>query len=442
LKGGFISTSSLAQGNAGNITLLTDTITITEGGFISSNGLSSGKVGNITIHANDKLSLSGRRDGSFVASSGMKFEDNQSNITSLGLAGSGGNISISVPTLMIDDEAFISASTLGDFTDETSSNIHIESSELNIIHGGQINNSNGVLLGREFFAGLGQGGKIHIDAKNIRIEDSKNNALSGIFSSSFTAGQGGDVEIQADNLTIQNNGIISARSQSTGNAGKIDIRANNILVSSQSKIDTEAQLASGGNIVLSAQGVLYLDNAQITTSVGGGKGDGGNITLNPEFIIMDNGKIIARAVEGRGGNIDINTMGIYTFPPKSSNFIDASSQFGISGEVDIESPDVDVSGNLIVLSADVLNADEQLQPPCSIQLTKNKSSFVVRPFVGNLSSPRDWESNILVLIPEDDEQTPDSKDKFTSATDDNESKSDDNQSKSKAFKIACAKNIQ
>jgi len=165
--------------------------------------------------------------------------------------------------------------------------------------------------------------------------------------------------------------------------------------------------------------------------VGSGTGNGGNIMLNPQFIVMDNGKIIAQAVQGHGGNIDIETSGIYKFPPESASPIDASSQFGISGEVDIESPDVDFSGQLLILSADVLDAKDQLQPPCSIKLTENKSSFIVKQLKGSSPAPQDWKSTILILLPENGIQDADFKDKVSKNSDID---------MTKAVKITCAKN--
>jgi len=163
-----------------------------------------------------------------------------------------------------------------------------------------------------------------------------------------------------------------------------------------------------------------------------GTGNGGNITLNPQFIVLDNGKIIARTVEGHGGNIDITTTGIYRFPPENQNPIDASSQLGVDGVVTVDSPDVDVSGQLIVLSAKFLDASDKLQASCGTQLSKNKSSFIVKHLTGSPSSPQDWKSNILILLSENDIQDTDFKDKSSTNSDVN---------MTKVVKITCAKNL-
>jgi large exoprotein involved in heme utilization and adhesion len=292
----------------------------------------------------------------------------------------------------------------------------------------------------------GQGGKIIVNADQLVISGFENDEYSsGIFSIAKNTGNAGTILVKANTLRVNNRGEINAGTSGSGLGGNVDIQANriiltdNALISAISKgegdagqvtvqvgdtlfllnnsaIETSTQGADGGNISLDSRSYALLINSKITTSVHSAEGDGGNILMNPEFIVMDNGKIIARAVEGRGGNIDINTTGIYRFSQKSSSSIDASSRVGIDGEVSIESPDVDISGNLIVLSADMLNAVGQLQAPCSVQLTKNKSSFIVKPFVGSSASPQDWHSNILVLIPKDEKHSTDLKEKLSATT--------------------------
>jgi len=52
--------------------------------------------------------------------------------------------------------------------------------------------------------------------------------------------------------------------------------------------------------------MIRLRDSTINTSVAGGAWTvGGNITIDPDFIILQNSKIIANAFEGRGGNIRI-----------------------------------------------------------------------------------------------------------------------------------------
>ena len=50
----------------------------------------------------------------------------------------------------------------------------------------------------------------------------------------------------------------------------------------------------GGSITLNVDKMVYLTDSQITTSVQEGVGNGGDLTLDPKFVILENGKIIAK----------------------------------------------------------------------------------------------------------------------------------------------------
>ncbi|MDM8558599.1 filamentous hemagglutinin N-terminal domain-containing protein [Candidatus Parabeggiatoa sp. HSG14] len=134
-----------------------------------------------------------------------------------------------------------------------------------------------------------------------------------------------------------------------GNAGQIVVNADKIQLINGSEISTGSISGGGGSITLNVDKLVFLTDSQVSTSVQEGAGNGGDLSLNPEFVILENGKIIARANEGHGGNINITTTGIYTFPPKSTSTIDASSKLGIDGSVHVESPDVNMDDFLVIL---------------------------------------------------------------------------------------------
>jgi len=120
---------------------------------------------------------------------------------------------------------------------------------------------------------------------------------------------------------------------------------------------------------------LYLWNSKITTSVHGGVGNGGNITIDqPKFVILNNAKTIAQADAGRGGNINIISS---EFVRSTESLVSASSRLGIDGNVFISAPDADLSGDLIVLNTDFLKADALLKTPCAQIDSESLGSLVV-----------------------------------------------------------------
>jgi hypothetical protein len=71
-------------------------------------------------------------------------------------------------------------------------------------------------------------------------------------------------------------------------------------------LDRGGNLKGERQITLKLGDFLYLLSSEITTSVKGETGNGGNITIDPQFVVFNQISIIAQAIEGHGGNITIN----------------------------------------------------------------------------------------------------------------------------------------
>jgi len=187
-----------------------------------------------------------------------------------------------------------------------------------------------------------------------------------------------------------------------GDAGQIVINADKIQLTDGSEISTGSISGGGGTITLNVDKLVYLTDSQVTTSVQEGVGSGGNLSLNPEFIILENGKIIARANEGQGGNINITTTGIYTFPPKKTSTIDASSQLGIDGNVEINAPDENVTEGMLALSSETTDASRMMKTPCetmSYEEYMNRLRFQAHRIAGSPPSPYDLQPSRLSQPP-------------------------------------------
>jgi filamentous hemagglutinin family protein len=278
------------------------------------------------------------------------------------------------------------------------------------------------------FDSAGEGGQIDIEARQIVLSD-------GARISSFSQGPGhsGSIMIKAsESLIISstrsetfqpdpfghlkhtepqegNTGISGLFSHSTsaelnaGNAGSISVQAERLHLLDQSLITASAKNAGGGNISLTTPKVLYLREGRITTSVTSGKGNGGNLTLgNPLFIILDNSQIRATADEGRGGNIQIQSDQLIASP---DSLVSASSRLGVDGNVQIESPTVNLDDFLVVLPGGYIDASGQLLPPPCTTARVAKNRFVVKRIAGSPPSPDDFQSNRLVLLPDEERAT-------------------------------------
>ncbi|MDY6994299.1 MAG: hypothetical protein SVR94_17075, partial [Pseudomonadota bacterium] len=110
------------------------------------------------------------------------------------------------------------------------------------------------------------------------------------------------------------------------------------------------------------------------------------------FIILDQARIIARAVGGDGGNITIKSE---QFVASEDSIVDASSQKGIDGNIIISAPDVNISGKLVILSTHFLNAAKRLQALCRARSLGDTNSLVVTQSHGAPNSPYNRQSSGL-----------------------------------------------
>jgi len=108
--------------------------------------------------------------------------------------------------------------------------------------------------------------------------------------------------------------------------------------------------------------MVRLTNSEITATVKGGTGNGGNVDISGKNIILDSSRIIANAEGGNGGNINVNATLFLTSP---DSIVKASSQFGIQGTVEINAPVINVSSGLVNLPNTFLNIDSLAPKQCA-----------------------------------------------------------------------------
>ena len=117
---------------------------------------------------------------------------------------------------------------------------------------------------------------------------------------------------------------------------------------------------------------------------------GGNITIDPVFVILQNGSsIVATADEGYGGQIRITTDRFFAFP--GSEVSAASRNPELSGRVEIHSPDVNLAGTLTPLPSTFLDAASLMRARCAARRSGERAgSFAVRGPGGIPAEPDGW----------------------------------------------------
>ncbi|VEP18777.1 hypothetical protein H1P_90024 [Hyella patelloides LEGE 07179] len=255
--------------------------------------------------------------------------------------------------------------------------------------------------------GVGNAGGVSIATDNLTLSN------GGLISTN-TLGQGdsGDVRIFTNQLTMENGGRIESsffdstnrietEAEGTGQPGNINIEANSIdLNESAINAETQSQSSNGvsGIINLQVAEELTLRNNSLISAQALGNADGGNVSINSEFIIAypSNGNgngndILASAEQGNGGNIEISTQGIFgleernSTPENQTNDIDASSEFGLSGTVEIEILEVDPSQDS--LNIPTVPVETEVAQICEPNSDGNQSEFLVTGRGGLPDSP-------------------------------------------------------
>ncbi len=335
-SGLFSNTFSEADG--GDIIINTGRLILENGGKISSevgatpdeNGEfipAIGNGGDITINATESIELTD--ENSTISSSTAGF-------------GSAGNITIQTKDLLVGNAATISAESTGEITSEQP-------------------------------LATGLGGEIEINAsESIRLND-------GTISSS-TDGLGdnaGDVRLETNQLSVLDGSEISVNALGSGLAGNLEIAANSINLD-RSSLNAETRVGDQGNITLNnADTLLLRNNSQITTNAAE-LATGGDITITSDGIaLLDNSDITANAFEGRGGNIQITTQRIFREPDSN---ITAASELGIDGTITINSPEVDPTSGIFELPNVPIDAEGILaQDLCKLEDEKiaKGSSFII-----------------------------------------------------------------
>ncbi len=337
------------NGNAGNITINADKLSLNDSSRILSDTQRKDNSGNIAINANE-ISLT---EGSFIISgvgilgeqvegdagnieidTGKLFLDNISSITAqTNGAGNAGDVIIQADEYIILDDGSAITSDLEEGGSGTAGNINLTTPLLNLKNGSRLSTST-------FAQGEGTAGSINVNAfEQINISDS-----SRIQARTDNDSSGGNINLNTNALNLSNNGEISTLTEGEGNAGNIEL-----------------QIVED----------ITLDQNSFISARAFQEANGGNLEINTRFIVaFPNGSndIIANADSGQGGNVTINSeslLGIGERPlSNSTNDIDASSKFSLDGNVIINTPDINPVQGATELPSNIVEANSIAQQAC------------------------------------------------------------------------------
>jgi filamentous hemagglutinin family protein len=368
-----------AKGNGGTITISTRTLSLTNGAQLSSSTFAQGNAGNVMITA-DTVSLDGKDKDGTPSAVGSSVQPRAE--------GNGGTIALKAENLSFTNGAGLSANTLGE---GDAGKIEINVNTFEAASGGRILSDTST---------SGRAGDIIIQARERFTLSGVN---TGVFASTGadSTGIGGSIELDSPEVTLSDRAAISVSSKGAGIGGNIEIQADTLTLQNQARLLAETASNTGGNITLRIQDLLLLRYAsKISTTAGTDQagGDGGNITIDADFIVgvpKEDSDITANAFQGQGGNINITTQGIYglQFRPRLTPLSDitASSEFGLDGEFQLDLlTDVDPSRGLAQLPTNVVDASDQIDRRCTpVSSTQERNSFTITGRGGLPPSPHE-----------------------------------------------------
>ncbi|MDJ0536422.1 MAG: filamentous hemagglutinin N-terminal domain-containing protein [Xenococcaceae cyanobacterium MO_207.B15] len=317
-------------------------IQFTDTAIISASTTASGQGGDINLIAPVTINISGQGKVA-VETTGT---------------GNAGSINITTQNLNLSQQTEISAST---FSSSLAGDINITANNFNLTEGATVITNT---------SSSGQAGDIELQIRDeLNLVDSSITASTDINST----GRGGNININRPNLTLINSEI-EVNSQGEGIGGDITLQADTLTLENQSAITAETVSTDGGEIKLNVGDNLVLrDNSQISATAGTAQagGNGGNVDINAQFILAfptEDSNITANAFQGNGGEISITAEGIlgieFREQPTILSDITASSEFGLAGTVDIDTPETDPNRGLVTLPQQAV--DTQVALGCDV----------------------------------------------------------------------------
>ncbi|MDC0835307.1 filamentous hemagglutinin N-terminal domain-containing protein [Geitlerinema sp. CS-897] len=207
-------TTTFTDSPAGNVTVTTQRLSITEGGSIEATTLDLGRGGSITVTASDRLELAGtgiaNRQGTPIAfPSSLGASSGREDFPNLTASGAAGDLRVNAGTLAIRDGAQIAVDSFGS----------------------------------------GDAGLLEIQADRLRLEN------GGNLDATTVSGLGGNINVRSPIVQLRNGSTISTDAGNT-DGGNIAIASETLVALDNSDITANARQGRGGRVTISALGIF------------------------------------------------------------------------------------------------------------------------------------------------------------------------------------------
>ncbi len=289
------------EGNGGTITVNTGTIS-SQGGVIETTTRGIGKAGDINLNAAELIEIAGKQTNSFFVFPGVFANSSPSFAgTEASLrdvdAGSSGNVTVNTGRLIVRNGAQIGAGT---FSPAPGGNLTVNAFESVEIIGTTPDEFRFPSVLFVDTAGAGDAGNLIVNTQRLVLRDG-----GQITAGTFDRGNGGSLIVNAtESVTLSGAAPVSADG--------VDFFFNRNDQFPSALISSSGIAASGdaGDLTI-ATGRLQIESGAAVTVDNQGVGNAGNLAIAANSIFLDReGVIIAKTASGEGGNIQLQTQEI------------------------------------------------------------------------------------------------------------------------------------
>ncbi|MDJ0675288.1 MAG: filamentous hemagglutinin N-terminal domain-containing protein [Calothrix sp. MO_167.B42] len=386
-KSSNISASVLpgGTGDAGDFTIETKKLVI-RNSQVGNSTFGKGNAGNLTVKASESVDIIGKVFSENTDNPTQPIRNPSGLFSQVNTSGEGnsGNLTVETPRLSVGNGGKIQVAVFGK---GNAGNLFIRAADIDIYDtpGKADFFQGGIFAGFQVDEDETEvppsgdfGGTVTIETDRLRVRD-------GGAVTVFTEGDGNAgilkinakefIEVYGEVNTATTNDIFTSKisaeatPESTGNSGTVTLNTNKLIVRDSGKITAEnlGQGKEAGNIDIQVGELLLLRRGGTISTNSAQDTDGGNININTGVLVAfpnENSDITSNAVRGTGGRIDIKALGIFGIEPRDAltdlSDITANSEFGVSGTVTINNPEIDPNSGLIELPETVVDAKKQI----------------------------------------------------------------------------------
>ncbi|MEH2183925.1 two-partner secretion domain-containing protein [Nostoc sp.] len=301
-KGLFSGVLSLAaggaSGNAGEVEINTASFLLKDGNRLSTTTFGDGKGGTVKINATDSVVMEGE-------SSRQERLSGIESVVGGGALGNAGEIDIDTTSFLLKDGAFLTASTSGT---GNAGKVTIKATDSVMFEGKFIQGNFGLGVGGVSTivesGALGNAGAIDIDTTSFTLKDG-----AFLATSTFGESDAGNITVTTNTSEITSGGRLLSTTTGNRAAGNIFLQVEDSisLANENSGIFANTEAGStgrGGNIFMDTQTTLIQNGAKLSVN-SQGSGAGGDISVQANSLTLDEGTISAETAKERGGNISL-----------------------------------------------------------------------------------------------------------------------------------------